>query len=75
MFIDYHLKLCFFQDDKIPLSPHSHQELIQYAIKNNCTRQIYDFLIESSPNFVNIHFNNLFIYSKCSFFFSDSTCL
>ncbi len=71
MFIDYHLKLYFFQDDNTPLSAHSHRELIQYAIKNNCSRQIYDFLIESYPNFVNFHFNNLFIYSKMFVFFQN----
>jgi hypothetical protein len=48
------------KDDNTPLSAHSHRELIQYAIKNNCSRQIYDFLIESYPNFNQRVYENIF---------------
>ncbi len=44
-----------------PLSPYSHRDLILYAIKNNCSREIYDCLIESQTNLVNFY---LFIYFK-----------
>ena len=61
-----YLKFCFFQDDKNPLASHSAHELFQFAVKNGCSREIYDFLVESFPNFVINHLNKRLKYS---FFF------
>jgi len=36
-----------------PLSTHSIYDLIQYAIKNNCSRKVYDLLVEANNRQVN----------------------
>lgn len=40
------------------LSQYAGYEIVQYAIKNNCSRKVYDLLTEKFTDTVNIYFND-----------------
>lgn len=61
-FTFYYLRIPLFQDSMLPLLSHSVHEVIQYALKNNCSRQVYDLLFEANNRSVNKLFHSSFFY-------------
>jgi len=55
-----------------PLMVHCLFDLILYGLKNNCSRQVYDLLIEANNRSVNLLVNHLFIVLKFLFFLESS---
>jgi len=51
------------------MNAHLSDQIIQYALKNNCSRQVYDLLFEAYPNSVNILLN-LCVFCVKPLFFS-----
>jgi hypothetical protein len=45
-----------------PLVTHSLFDLILYALKNNCSRQVYDLLVEANNRSVNLLFLIIYLF-------------
>jgi hypothetical protein len=50
-----------------PLTTHSNNEIVQYALKNNCSRQVYDLVIEANNRLKHGIYDQIFHIVRSSY--------